>query len=261
MNIAALGTWRKPPLAYVVAELAISPYYTMGEAIPTVQSALRGSFPRTVEGKELVIDGPTPTQHPIWRLMSADQTHGVQLSARAISLHATQYSNSANFLKRWEEVLTAVSVSLRDAFVERAGLRYIDLIVPTDDHEPTAYIDSRLQGLELPGGHSTGSMWGAAFQFGEDTSVNLRLGAPSPLGLLLPPEFSTLPLQKPQVMIEAEARLQSSRTIGFVDTDCGRAVQQVFNVPQITSIYSELQKLTSTTFQATLSEFAKEEWK
>lgn len=262
MNIAALGTWRKPPLAYVVAELAISPYYTMSEAIPAIQGALRGSFPRTVEGKEVIIDGATPTQQPIWRLMAADQTHGVQLGTRAISLHATRYSDSKDFLERWGEVLTAVgALELGAAFVERAGLRYIDLIVPTGDREPNAYLDSRLQGLELSGGISTGSMWGCAFQFGENTSVNLRVGAPSPLGLLLPPEFNTLPLQKPPVMVEAEECLKSSRPIGFIDTDCASVIQQVFNAPQLISTYADLQKLTSRTFQATLSDWARGEWK
>ena len=37
MNTTTLGTWRKPPLAYVVAELVISPYYSLAAKVPGLQ--------------------------------------------------------------------------------------------------------------------------------------------------------------------------------------------------------------------------------
>ncbi|MGH9959316.1 MAG: hypothetical protein ACREBC_19695, partial [Pyrinomonadaceae bacterium] len=77
MTIATLGTWRNPPLAYVVAELVISPYYSLRAAIPKLQDTLRAVYPRTVEGQEVVIEGNTPPEPlPIWRLMSTDQQQG-----------------------------------------------------------------------------------------------------------------------------------------------------------------------------------------
>ena len=57
MTNTALGTWRRPPLAYVVAELVISPYYSMAAKVPGLQDRLRSAFPRTIEANELVIDG------------------------------------------------------------------------------------------------------------------------------------------------------------------------------------------------------------
>ena len=53
MTTTTLGTWRKPPLAYVVAELVISPYYSMAAKVPGLQDWLRSTFPKTVEGQEL----------------------------------------------------------------------------------------------------------------------------------------------------------------------------------------------------------------
>ena len=38
MTDGSLGTWRHPPLAYVVAELAISPHYTLKAALPALQA-------------------------------------------------------------------------------------------------------------------------------------------------------------------------------------------------------------------------------
>lgn len=254
-----LGTWRRPPLVYVVAELVISPYYSMAAKVPGLQDRLRGSFPRTVEAKEIVIDGAKPSAQPLWQLTSADQKHGVQLGTRAISLHATSYVQSGDFLSRWAEVLNAVQGAELGAFVERAGLRYIDLIVPDGGQAPADYLAPGLQGIVPEGGTSTGSMWATAFEF-DGTLVNLRAAAPSPQGLLLPPDFNALPLHKPAVMLEAEKRLKVESDIGFVDTDCVKQIGKVFDAGSLMGTYTEMQKLTSKTFKAALSDVAQREW-
>jgi hypothetical protein len=102
-------------------------------------------------------------------------------------------------------------------------------------------------------------MWAAAFQF-DGSIVNLRAGAPSPQGMLLPPDFNALPLAKPAVMLEAEARLKASQPIGFVDTDCLREIGRVFEANELLDHYTAMQKLTSKTFKSALSATARGEW-
>lgn len=259
MNVTTLGTWRKPPLAYVVAELLISPYYSMANAVPGLQDRLRVTYPRTMEAQQLVVDGNHPSTQPLWQLLSADQTHGVQLGTRAIALHATSYVHSADFLSRWAEILDAVGAANLGAFVERAGLRYIDLIVPSEGFSPADYVEKRLQGITPDGATSIGSMWAAGFQF-DGSIVNLRLAAPAPKGLLLPPDFNALPLQKPKVMVEADESLANEKPIGFIDTDCLKDFARVFDALELVETYSEMQKLTSRTFKAALSPLAQAEW-
>jgi uncharacterized protein (TIGR04255 family) len=259
MTTKALGTWRRPPLAYVVAELVISPYYSMASKVPSLQDRLRDSFPRTLEAKEIVVDGSKPSAQPLWQLISADQKHGVQVGTRSISLHATSYVQSNDFLSRWAEVLDAIQAADLGAFVERAGLRYVDLIVPSGKHSPADYLAEGLKGIEPKGARSTGSMLAAVFQFNENT-VNLRASAPAPQGVLLPPDFNALPLSKPPIMIEAESRLKEEKAIGFVDTDCLRVIGRVFDGGELPAVYAEMQKLTSRTFKAALSRIATKEW-
>lgn len=259
MNTSTLGTWRNPPLAYVVAELVISPYYSMNSAVPGLQDKLRGAYPRTVEAQELVVDSNKPSTQTLWRLLSADQKHGVQFGTRAISLHATSYLHSNDFLSRWAEILDTIGAANLGAFVERAGLRYIDLIVPSGERSPAEYLEQRLQGVTPDGAISTGSMWASGFQF-DGSIVNLRAAAPSPKGLVLPPDFNAMPLQKPKVMVDAEKRLKEERLIGFIDTDCLKEIQRVFDAAELVGVYTEMQKLVSRTFKAILSSAAKEEW-
>jgi len=259
MNTETLGTWRNPPLVYVVAELVISPYYSMNNVVPGLQDKLREAYPRTVEAQEIVIDGNKPPTQPLWRMLSADQEHGVQLGTRAISLHATSYLHSNDFLSRWANILDAIGAAKLNAFVERAGLRYVDLIVPSGDSAPSDYLDDRLRGVTPDGAVVTGSMWAAGFQF-DSSIVNLRTAAPAPKGLLLPPQFNAMPLHKPKVMQEAERRLKDDSPIGFIDTDCINEMQCVFDAGKLTGVYTEMQRLTSRTFKTVLSPIAKGEW-
>jgi uncharacterized protein (TIGR04255 family) len=259
MSTEPLGTWRQPPLVYVVAELVISPYYSLAGKVPGLQDRLRSSFPRTLEAKELVIDGNKPSAQPLWQLMSADQRLGVHLGTRAISLHATSYVQSNDFLNRWADVLDAIQQADLGAFVERAGLRYVDLIVPSEGRAPSDYLVDSLKGVVPEGAQCTGSMWAVAFQF-DGSTVNLRAGAPSPQGMLLPPDFNALPLAKPKAMLEAEARLKANQPIGFIDTDCIREIGRLFEANELLDNYTGMQKLTSRTFQSVLSTIAREEW-
>jgi uncharacterized protein (TIGR04255 family) len=259
MNTGTLGTWRNPSLAYVVAELVISPYYSMNASVPLLQDSLRASYPRTIEAQEVLIESNKPSIQPLWQMHSPDQTHGVQLGTRSISLHATSYLDSSDFLRRWGQILDVIGAARLDAFVERAGLRYVDLIVPNDDKSVEEYLKSSLQGVKPDGAVSTGSMWAAGFQF-DGSVVNLRTAAPAPIGLLLPPDFNPLPLDKPKIRIAAEKRLSEQNATGYIDTDCIKSIQSVFDAANLADIYFEMQKLTSKTFKSALSSVAEREW-
>lgn len=259
MKNDTLGTWRNPPLAYVVAEIVISPYYSMNNAVPDLQNKLRRAYPRTVEAQEVVVDGSKPAAQPVWRLLSASQEHGVQLGTRAIALHATSYIDSNDFLSRWADILDAIGAAKLDAFVERAGLRYIDLIVPPSNCAPSDFLADQLKGITLEGAMSLGSMWAAGFQF-SGSVVNLRAAAPAPKGLILPPDFNPLPLHKPKVMREAEQRLKDDKPIGFIDTDCIKEVQRVFDAGELMGEYTDMQMRTSQVFKTALAAKAKDEW-
>lgn len=261
MSNAKLGKWRNPPLVYVLAELGISPYYSIGHAMPGLQDRLRAVYPRTLEAQELVVEGNNPpVPVPLWRLISADQKSGVQIGTRAISLHVTGYQDSGTFLGLWAKILSAVGDEKLNPFVERAGLRYIDLIVPSDAQTPANFLAPSLQGISPDGAATTGAMWAAGFRF-ESGVVSLRTAAPAPIGMLLPPNFDPLPLDKPVVLSHAEQRLKNKQPIGFIDTDCVTQVQKVFNVSELTNTYMEMQKSTSRTFKSALSDVALEAWK
>jgi uncharacterized protein (TIGR04255 family) len=257
-----LGTWRKPPLAYVVAELRISPYYSLKEMIPQLQSALREYFPRTVEGSELVIDPSSPpAPQPVWQLISADASRGVYISTRSFSLHATAYVNFPDFLERWSRVLAAIRETGFNPFVERAGLRYVDMIIPGDDQQPKDYLIEQLRGVNpIEGAVIQSSIWGATFSV-DGFVLQAHVAAPSPEGMLFAPHFNPMQLQMPSILRDAQQRMQIKKQIGYVDTDCWCPVQKVFDAGVLRDLYESLHDRVSGLFRSMLSDMAIKEWK
>jgi len=261
MTDATLGTWRRPPLAYVVAELVISPHYSIGNAMPAIQDALRVDYPRTIEATEIAIDSNAmPTPSPAWRLLATDQTRGVQVGSRAISLHATVYSNSADFKEHWKQVLKAVDRANLGAFIERAGLRYIDLVIPSEGSSAQDFLASALQGVAPPEGADVRHRMWVSSHMVENVTVQIRTAAPSPAGTLWPPNFNALPLKKPAVLAAAENALKEGRRIGFIDTDCQAEVQAIFDPAGVAAIYTALHRKMSETFGTLISDLARGEW-
>ncbi len=261
----SLGTWRNPPLAYVVAELGISPHYTLGTSIPALQDALRAAYPRTLEGFQLTIEGPKAPMAPmapqqVWQLLSAEQGHGAYVSTRSISFHATSYVDFPDFMSRWQQVLEALEAAKISLYVERAGLRYIDLIIPSGTHDCSEYLATGLKGIGAPAGSTVADrLWASSFRF-DGANVSARVGAPSPPGVILPPNFNAMPLQKPAVMIAAEKRVETKQPIGFIDTDCSQDVAKPFDMKPILDLFSSLHDKVSSTFKAVISPVATKEW-
>src|SRR5262245_36964964 len=134
MSKTLMGSWRSPPLAYVVAEVKISPFYKLESHIADFQAWVRETFPRTKEAHvvRFEVQGNAPiVQHErVWRFYSENQRLGIDLSPRAIALHATEYENFPAYVKHLALVLKAAEQAIPGLFVDALGLRYIDYLIP-----------------------------------------------------------------------------------------------------------------------------------
>lgn len=263
MGNDALGTWRKPPLAYVVAELVISPYYQLAKYIGSIQQALRGQYPRTIEGTEIsLLPDPQsrPEPHQVWRLIAEDQRRGVHIAPRAISLHTTRYVNSSEFLTAWDHVLGVIEESDLKPFVERIGLRYMDLIVPEGSDQPSDYVQAGARGVVLyENSMLQQNVWVASYLV-EGFNVNARVGAPSPVGMSMPPNLEALPIHKPEVWLSAEKRVTEGKPVGFIDIDAMLSVAKVFVSTDLSVNFRKLREKVAQAFQRLISDKARKEW-
>jgi uncharacterized protein (TIGR04255 family) len=255
------GTYRNPPLAYVVAEMVISPYYSLAAAMPAIQEQLRAAYPRTLEGTEVTIDPASPPNaQKIWQLISPDELRGVSIGSRSVALHSTRYIDSGEFLTAWDEVLAVIDRVLDNVFVERVGLRYIDFIVPSEGRSPLDYVTESVRGIQFPmAGNLESNFWSGTYG-SQGSQINARIAAPAPAGMVFPPNFNALPLQKPKIWQQADAHVNTKRKIGFIDTDALQQVNKVFLAATISKLFRELKSQISSTFRVLMSETAKEEW-
>lgn len=266
MSNHAAGPWKNAPLGYAVAEVAISPHYTLQHHIPAVQQALRSVFPRTTEGFGLRLEmnapnaAPQPQQEQFWQLTAADNSRGVQVGTRAFALHATEYTTYEAFSADLERMLRAVSGAEIGAFVERIGIRYIDYILPSEGHRPEEYVAESLRGIALPrAGQAQNATWAGTYAV-DSSFVNLRILAPAPPGMLFPPNFAAMALSKPSRMTQAEHDYVNVRPFGIVDTDCFCRVDAILEVDTLMTGFNQLHELTSSTFKAVMSDLARKEW-
>jgi len=90
-----------------------------------------------VEAQELRIEGDKPSAQPLWRLLSEDQKRGVQLGTRAISLHATSYLHSGDFMSRWAQILVAAGIAVG---LRVSGLTASNLVTLSAGATPLVYV-------------------------------------------------------------------------------------------------------------------------
>jgi len=264
MSDTLLGTWRNPPLAYVVAEVGFSAHYSIAQFVPAIQESLRELFPRTDEGVEMALAISTPNQAPvpdrIWRLTTADNGRGVHVGTRAVALHVTRYQDFSEFAKWLSSLLKAVQESGLNPFVERTGLRYIDYILPSDGHHLMEYLIPALRGITPPGARpAQTTMWAVTYPFDAFT-VNARVVAPSLPGMILPPNFRPLPLAKPSTLLAAEQLSQNGKSFGIIDTDCIHTANEVFDAQALATKFVQMHKCVSVTFKSLISDLAVKEW-
>jgi len=262
------ASWRNPPIAYVVAEVVISPHYSLQNHLPAIQQELRAPFPRTAEAQALRLEimgtesMPQPQFDKVWQLYSGDNYLGAYLSPRALALHTTRYKHYEDFAQALGLLLRAVENSGLGAYVERIGLRYVDYLLPSDGHRPEDYLKQELRGLTLEEGRRPeNGAWGGTYQMAEGCAINLRVMAPAPAGNLLPPNFNAMPLAKPEVMTRAEQHyLLPGKPFGFADTDCVQNIGKVLESASLLTAFQQLHEYVSSTFRAAISPLAEKEW-
>lgn len=273
-KLEKLGTWHHPPLVYVVAELAISPHYGMSDHIAELQRELRADFPRTNElaefaippvsfvgGGQMIAPVPAQSPQPAWSLLDQQSTRGVNVSHRAIGLHATAYVDSSDFLARWTKVIQAIADSKLAIFVERAGLRYVNLLVPSQNADLSSYLNTTLLGPAYPTNATvTYRTWASAYLL-ENVTIQAYAFAPAPPGILLPPTLRNIGLQMPDVFARAQKLVQEGGSIGWIDTDVGRDLRAPFDRDLILEEYKKMHRLVSASFRSFISDKAEMEWK
>ena len=147
------GRLNNAPVVYVLCQIRFSPVEKMADFVPVIQEALRGQYPvyerEQIGGVTLGPNGqPTFVQNENrWRFETRDQRTGYMLSTNQLITHTTAYVDSEDFRSRIVSGFRTVHEFAKLSFIQRVGLRYIDLIIPGDDDRIEDYVNPALVGF------------------------------------------------------------------------------------------------------------------
>jgi uncharacterized protein (TIGR04255 family) len=141
------------PVVYVLCQIRFSPIEKMADYVPAIQEALRSQYPN-FEREQIGGVGFAPNAQPVlvhnetrWRFETRDSQTGFMLSTNQLIAHTTNYIDSDDFRERVVCGFRTLHEIAKLSFIQRVGLRYIDLITASADDVVEDYIDPSLIGF------------------------------------------------------------------------------------------------------------------
>ena len=128
---------KSPPVYFTVAQIRFNALLTLANFVPAMQEAMRKEgFPDFNQQQTVVlhISGsdtpPEPQRQDRFTFGTIDRKHLFLLDRGALTLQSTDYGTYEQFSSMFLRGLAMVDEAVRLDFTERAGLRYLDRVVP-----------------------------------------------------------------------------------------------------------------------------------
>ena len=146
------------PVRYVLAVLRFPILADFDRFAGEFQGLLRAEYPLSGSYElpqfhfEINESGVNVSQEHqrLWQFSNVDKTWAVVLGAGSVGLHTNTYTDHADFIARFAQVVQKASEPARVGvtFVEGLGLRYVDLVAPRAGETPENYLEDGI----LPSG-------------------------------------------------------------------------------------------------------------
>ena len=137
------------PVYFAIAQVRHNPVLRMGDYVTQIQESMRlagyPDFKRTVvlafnfvanAPGSATLPGdpqvPTPQQVERFTFANAECTRGFIVENNALSLQATEYDTFESFAGEFFKGLQIIHDTVKIAYVERVGTRYLDAVVPKE---------------------------------------------------------------------------------------------------------------------------------
>lgn len=263
MSHGSLGQMANAPLALVLAQVRFSPYLTISTRVPALQDALRKTYPVLRHEQTQSIDigpnagGPRITTEDVWHFSDADSRAGFTVQQNSVVFITTRYSTYDDFAQRHAVILNAFEQAVPDVFVDRLGLRYLDVIVPLDGEGPENYVVPGLKGCDISAlpGEAFRSQYVARWKLGDGMMVfRFTSGVESPF---LPQDLRSINLSGAEVMTRAG---EAKTRIGTMDFDRILPHREPYNAVGLSRFFSDMHGDLSRIFRGAMSQHAEAVW-
>jgi len=249
------------PLIFVLAQIKISPVMNIAEKVPMMQEAFRkAGYPRLVQREIQTThhraDGAAhqiDTRHQ-WEFINKEKTASVLVDAEGMTVQVTEYQIFEDFITMLRDATTLFDAEVQPSLMHRVGLRYVDLVVPSEGNSIVDYFQSGLRGFQLPKTESRKAFFSESVceTSANSTFVHRYIEAASGFGF--PPDLLPIHLE-----LRREPRLQTP--FGLLDLDHYSTHDEDFSVDTAIDQFWTLHEHQTLAFQASVTDKALEEWK
>lgn len=248
---------KKSPLVLVLAQVRFSNVQLMEKYQPAIQDELRRKYPRYQQQRVQSIQfGPKPilTEETTWIFTDKKESTSITLSPDFVTLSTNDYPGFEQFLIDLRFVLEIVGNEAQLSFVERLGLRYVNLIRLEKEEGFEHYFIQNLLGLSHQEVGANDSL--NRFEFvgiTNDGRLVVRCAEYSD-GETLPPDL------RDSVLKYANAP-EMSESVRFLDIDHFTEHSFDWATDDIITRYSELHKNCEMAFKSSVTSDAMAKWR
>ncbi len=152
---SALGQLPNAPLIYVLAQIGFTRIPKMESYWEEFHQAIFDRYPQaSIEHIRQIqlqdTSEPSASDSVRWNMLNREKTEGIILAPESLIFHATSYATSDGFFANLEYVLTTlIAVLPKNIEVNKLGLRYIDLLLPSEDLPVDEQVSGKLGSIPL----------------------------------------------------------------------------------------------------------------
>jgi uncharacterized protein (TIGR04255 family) len=254
---------KNPPVYLTLAQVRFNPILKLGDFLPSIQESFRQAGYPDFDRQQLIAiqltaqDGqppvPTPVQQERFQLGNVDKTHVFILDGQSLTLQSTNYGQFETFSACFLEGLNIVHSTVKLAFTERVGLRYLDRVMPHDGETIEQYLVEQVHGLTSRLGGSPLYSYSEAMNEVDGIKLLSRVAIQSG-PIAFPPDL------QPGNMRITEKFTSYSGVSAILDNDGFVEGREAFSATAVTKHLDEIHKLIGSAFKTTVTPYAFAAW-
>lgn len=256
---AAHPQLKKAPVILVLAQIRFTPFLKMSERIVDLQDEMRKKgFPLFSEEQALIV-GPggavgTSRPHYRWIFSNTSRTQSVILTESFVVLETNEYDIFASFLNKFQGVIELLKKNVEIGSTQRIGLRYVNLIRPTEEIAAHGFLNPELRGISKDAIEGVNNQQNTIISQGRTSFGNLVIRAiQDSSGNFLPDDLGVTKLN-------FKIKLNEGEVVTLLDIDHYGEIQQPFDEALLNPVLDDMHDFIDNAFRFSVTKEAIAQW-
>jgi uncharacterized protein (TIGR04255 family) len=253
-----LGT---SPLIFVLAQVRFPQLLSIKERIPAFQDALRKMGYLKLNQREVTQVNRDPQNNIVaketynqWEFIDKEGTHSVLADPRFINVNTSDYTVFEDFVVQMGRVFEVMTSCIEPGLIERLGLRFVDLIVPSEGKNMEYYVNQSLRGFQVDPDEDRQAFYMETVTRTGENKRFIHRYTETQKGLGFPPDLIPSGLKLLQ-----NPRMET--TFGLLDMDHMITREMDVETAAMTEAFWDLHMHHEDAFRSSVTESALEEWR